>query len=404
MAIDDSATLGVRRLAASYTGLAGRDLRIDIMRGGALVMFAIAVLTKVADPASQAFDSTATVTAVALIVTLEGALLGMLYRPRLATRLGESALRVWQRARSWYLVSLSVVVGVVLLELIPGLDTHPITELTTAGQPFLFGRPPADEAGLVVGYPLDPDVLLSVVLLRVGPWPLDVAVLLFSLFMIAPLFMLALSKGRWRLLLVLSAVFYVIEILTTVRLLPTRAEANLPILGWQFVFVVGMVAGYYRRELVQWFRRGPGLALFLLLSVAAVAWLALPAVLSLTESRVDGDVLSDVAGPQAGWLFEASAPGPLRVLLAAVMIMVAYGALTVAWRPLSLLVGWLLAPIGSAVLPALVLLVCAAISTSNFAIDDAVYLPAPVIAAVIVLVMWAVSLIWRRMRNRKVQR
>lgn len=394
-------TLFFARESTGYTGRAGRDVRIDMLRGVALVLFAVAVLIKVSDPQTQAYDSTATVAAVAFIITLEGALLGMLYRPRLPARLGESALRVWRRARSWYLSCLSVVVAIVLLGQIPGVNTDAITVLELGDQPFLFGAPPTDAAELAIAYPLDPGVLLDIVLLRVGPWPLDVAVLIVTLLMIAPLCMLALSRGRWLVLFACSVSLYAIELMTTVRLLPTRAEANLPILGWQLVFVLGMTAGHYRREVVQWCRRGAGLALFVLLATAAVTWLVLPAALGLAGQRVSADLLAAIAGPQTGWLFEPSAPGPLRVALAAIMAVTAYGALTVGWRPLSRVLAWLLAPIGSAVMPALVLLVCAAVTTSNFADATSMQLPVAAIVVIVVAVMWVVALIGDRARRKR---
>lgn len=385
-----------------YSGPAGRDLRIDILRGTAIVLFAVAVLAKVSNPGSRAFESTGTVTALALIITLEGTLIGMLYRPRAATNLGEATLRLWRRARAWYFTALGVVVAVILVGKIPGINTVPVTTLDTAAQPFLFGPPPVSASQLAIVYPLDPDVLLNIVLLRVGPWPLDVAVLACALFFIAPLVLLALARGKWAALVVVSLALYVAELLTDVRILPTRAEANLPLLGWQLVFTLGVVSGYCRRELVQWFRRGLGLVLFLILAIGAVVWLALPAVFS--GQGVAIDLLAQMVGPQGSWLFEPSTPGPLRVVIPLALTVVAYGALTALWRPLSALVGWLLASIGSAVMPALVLLICAAVSTSSFAASNAVYLPTPVIAALIVLVMWTVALVWDRTRQERKQR
>lgn len=393
-----------KKVREQYTGPGDRDLRIDILRGAALVLFAVAVLAKVSNPGSRAFESTGTVSALALLITLEGALIGMLYRPRAATNLGEATLRLWRRARAWYFTALGVVVGVTLVGLIPGVNTVPVTTLESGAQPSLFGTPPVSASALPIGYPLDPDILLNVVLLRIGPWPLDVAVLAVALFFIAPLLLVMLARSKWLILLAASVSLYTIEVVTSVRILPTRAEANLPILGWQLVFTLGVVGGYYRREIVRWFRRGPGLVLFMILALAAVTWFALPALLGLADQGVAIDVLTDLAGPQARWLFEPLAPGPVRVLGAAGLIVVAYGALTAAWRPLSALFGWLLAPIGSALVPALVLLVAAAVSTSSFAASNSVYLPTPVIVALIVLVMWTVALVWESTRKERKQR
>lgn len=394
-------TNGTHRGQQRYTGPSGRDRRIDILRGGALVLFAIAVLAKAVDPESRAYDSTATVSALALVITLEGALIGMLHRPRIVTGLGTSTLHLWRRARAWYFSALAIAVGTVLIGLIPGVTTTAITTVDSDDHLSLFGATPVVESSSAISYPVNPDLVRDVVLLRIGPWPLDLAVLLCALLALAPLCLLALKRGRWVALLVTSVVIYAFELATQIRILPTRAEADLPLLGWQLVFVLGVIAGYYRRELVRWFRRGVGLAIFLVVSVASVVWLMLPAVIAARDQSVGVDLLAAIAGPQTGWLFEPSAPGPLRVVLTLVIVVGAYGALTVGWRPVSLIFGWLLTPIGSAVMPALVILVCSAVSTSSFAAADALYLPTPAIVAVIIAVMLGVSIAWRRIRRDK---
>lgn len=251
--------------SASYTGPTGRDRRMDILRGAALVLFAAEVVGQIARPNLLAFESTATVSAVALIVATEGALVSMLYRPRVAAGgLGATTLRLWRRARAWYLTAIALTVALLLLRFVPFIDYAPITALSVdvRGRLSLFAPPPANAVATAVGYPLDPQVVVDVLLLRLGPWPFDVVGVLCLLLLVTPLLLRALSSGRWLPLLMVSVALYVLELFSHLRLLPTRAEASLPILGWQALFVIGLVAGYYRREIVQWFRRGVGAALF----------------------------------------------------------------------------------------------------------------------------------------------
>jgi hypothetical protein len=352
----------------SETGASGRDQRIDLLRGAALIFLAIEVVSHLIATEQTPFESTSTVSAIGLILVLEGALVGMRDRPRVAAGdLGDSTLKNWRQARRWYLTGLTAAVLVVVARFIPGVQVAPITAQTVAraDHPQLFGTPPVDATAIPLAYPVDPQVILDVVFLRIGAWPLDVIGVAIVLFLTAPLMLRVLSR-RWAVLLVLvAAVVYWVELLTHLRILPTRAEASLPILGWQAVFVVGLVAGYYRRELVRWFRRGVGLVVFLAVTIATVGWLGLPMVLDLIGPVVPTDVLGAFANPITGWLFEPSAPGPLRVAVVLNLAVAGYGLLTVAWRPISAVLGWLLNPLGSELLAALVALAVTGVTLSS---------------------------------------
>lgn len=400
----ERATTATGATGTSYTGAAGRDRRLDILRGAALIVFAAEVVGQISQPGLLAFESTGTVSAVALIVATEGALIGMLFRPRIAASgLGETTLRLWRRARSWYIVAVAVTVALLLIRLVPFINYAPITALSVdVRQRFsLFAPPPTNAVATVVGYPLDPQVVVDVLFLRLGPWPFDVVAVLCLLFLVTPLLLRALAAHRWLPLLSVSLALYVFELLSRVRILPSRAEASLPILGWQALFVIGLVAGYYRREIVQWFRRGFGAVLFWSLLVIAVAWLTLPLWLALSTGLLVPDVLHVVASSASGWLFEPSSPGPLRLTVALVLIAVSYGLLTVAWRPLNAAVGWLLGALGSSLLPALVALVVASVALSSLAEVGAFTLHPALLTTVVIAFMWIVSLVRSRFARRK---
>jgi hypothetical protein len=212
-----------------------------------------------------------------------------------------------------------------------------------------------------------------------------------------------LAAGRWVPLLAVSVALYLVELFSSARLLPTRAEVNLPILGWQALFVIGLIAGYYRREVVQWFRRGFGVVVFWLVAVTTIAWLALPVALALGANLIVPDLLLAVASSSTGWLFEASAPGPLRLAAALALITVLYGMLTVAWRPLNLAFGWLFATLGSSLLPALVTLVVAAVALNSLAPLGVLSVHPALLTAAVVALMWLVSLGRSRFATRTVR-
>jgi hypothetical protein len=381
--------------STGYAGPAGRDGRIDILRGIAVVFLAAETVVQMLHPTRLLFESTGTLSALAFIVVAEGATVGMLYRPRIAGGVfGESLMRLWRNARAYYLAAVAVTLGVLALSRVPGIVTRPLTALSGDGaiRGSLLAPPVTDAANAVVGYPLDPNVALDVLLLRLGPWPFDIIGVLCALFLLAPAALWALSRGKWAVLLAVSLALYVTELFTGARILPTRAEASLPILGWQVLFAVGMIAGHYRRELVAWFRSRAGSTVFALLVAFAVVITVLP-WFTETVTTSYPDLLARLTGTDTGWLFEPSAPGPLRTVVAATLIVVTYGLLTVWWRPLNAATGWLLAPLGERTLVSVALLVAAALVVVSVpAIRDADLPTVVVVICVVLAVRGALAL------------
>ncbi|MCU1543191.1 MAG: hypothetical protein JWM50_1056 [Microbacteriaceae bacterium] len=401
-------TTVTRRRAASrrgYSGPAGRDGRIDILRGIAIAFLAVEIIVQMLSPSDLLFESTGALSALAFIVAAEGAIVGMVYRPRVAGGLGESMLRLWKTARVCYVSALAVTVGVLALSAVPWIATGPLTSLSGDGasRGSLLAPPPTDAADVVIGYPLDPAVALDVLLLRLGPWPLDIVAVLCALFLVAPAALWALARGRSAPLLLVSLALYAIELFSGLRILPTRAESSLPILGWQVLFVAGMTAGYYRRELVAWFRGATGRIVFFVLAAFSVVITALP---WFTESVTTAypDLLGRLTGTGTGWLFEPSAPGPLRAIVATTLIIVTYGLLTVWWGPLNAVLGWLLAPLGQRTIVSITLLIAAGmVIVSVPAIRDADVPPALVAACVVLAVRGGIALINLRGREAAAQ-
>lgn len=138
-----------------------------------------------------------------------------------------------------------------------------------------------------------------------------------------------------------------------------------------------------------------------MLALAALAWLALPLVLALSSGLVVPDILHNVASSKTGWLFEPSAPGPLRLAVALVLTIASYGLLTIAWRPLNLVFGWLLGTLGSSLLPALVALVVAAVALSSLANAGAFAVHPALLTVAVVTWMWLVSLVRASLARRK---
>jgi hypothetical protein len=385
----------------SYSGPAGRDARVDLIRGVAVIVLAAEVVVQMTLPTRGLFEATGTLSGLAFLVAAEGAVVGMLYRPRVAGgALGESSVRLWRNASRLYAIAIAVAVGTVALAQIPGIVLAPVTAISddTAGRRSLLAAAPMDAADVTVSYPLDPHVVLDVIFLRLGPWPLDIVVVMAAVLVLAPAALWALARGKGALLLGVSGALYALELFTQLRVLPTRAEASLPILGWQAVFVAGLVAGYYRRELMGWFRTRAGRLVFAVLAAAAAAIILVP---WFTEAATGSypDLLARVAGPDTRWLFEPSAPGPLRTAVAVVLIVVLYGLFTSLWRPMNAALGWLLGAFGRHTTLSIVLLVAAAVVIVNIpAVHD---VAAPLLVLLVVLAVRGVLAVAEAAATRK---
>jgi hypothetical protein len=385
--------------STGYTGPADRDGRIDILRGIAIVFLTAQVVLQMVRPSPTLFEATGTLSALAFIVVAEGAIVGMIYRPRLAGgAFGQALLRLWRSSRALYVTAVAATLAVLALSFVPWLSTGPVTDLTADGgaRASLLAPPVTDLADATLGYPVDPHLVLDIALLRLGPWPLDVIGLLCVLFFLAPVALWALSRGRWVSLLAVSAALYAVELVTQLRILPMRAEASLPVLGWQALFVFGMVAGYYRRELVAWFGTAVGRIAFAVLAVAVAAVIALPLFVG---TGIYPDVLAELARVSTGWLIEPSAPGPIRTVFAVAFIIVVYGTLTTWWRPLGPAVGWLFAPLGRSITAAMIILVGVGILIVSVPALREGVAPALLVAGAVVII-WGALRTWSLWANR----
>ncbi|WKK73195.1 OpgC domain-containing protein [Rathayibacter oskolensis] len=295
-----------------------------------------------------------------LFVLLSGGVLGMVHRPKvLGGGLGEVTLRTGARAWKLYVTALAVVVLVGLVSLVGFVDSTPATtyvdEGTGAAGSEATGRVYDLYAGIgsLLRYPVDPSIVLDLALLRLGPWQVNVLGLYVVMLAIAPLILWALSRGRWALVLLVSWAVYVLQAVLNLRVLPSQFEDSFPLLTWQALFVTGMVAGFHRREILAWFATRAGRAL---LGVAVVATVLLavfswnnPYLSSPLDVRlglVPANTFSDVYSAA----FERTSLDPGRVVNVLLVVVTAYAALSVLWRPAHRLLGWFFVPLGQATL------------------------------------------------------
>ena len=202
-------------------------------------------------------------------------------------------------------------------------------------------------------FPVPAHLIPSVFLLQVGPWQFNVMGLYVILLALSPVVLAALARGRAWLVLIVSLGLYAVGTTTRFRLLPSQFEDSFPLLVWQVLFVLGMVAGYYRRQIVAWFsapsRRVLLVACVLLTVVFAVFSWSSPYFTNAYDVRL-------ALLPEATFrtvydgFFERTFLGLGRLVNVLLVIITGYALITAYWRPLERALGWFLIPLGQATL------------------------------------------------------
>jgi hypothetical protein len=402
IALTASAIAGRR---SDYDGPSDRDLRIDMLRGLAIVFVVVNHLDMPSLFQNVTQEAIGPVSGAELFVLLSGVVLGMAYRPKVVSGgIGEVVIRATGRARRLYTAAITVVVLVFLASHVPFIDGDAVTtfigEGTGAGGSGDAGRVydlyPGTET--LFDYPADPQVIVDIALLRIGPWQFNVMGLYVLLLLLTPLVLWCLSRRWWPGTLAVSAALYALGTVSRIRALPSQFEFSFPFLVWQLLFVAGLVGGYHRREILDWFRTGAGryalVAIILLATLfAAFSWNN-PYLSSALDARIalipDG-AYRDAYGAFFGRTF-LEAGRLLDVFLVTIAL---YAALTAYWRPLNRAVGWFLVPLGQASLYVFILHVFLVLAVSNIPALQAGDAWIDTVAYVVIL-----GLIWVMVRTR----
>ena len=319
-----------RRTSWHYPEGPGRDLRLDWVRGLAIVFV---VLNHLNVPSLFQLVSQETIGPVSgaeLFVALSGVVLGMVYRQRSRQLDMLSILgALWSRSFKLYRTALVVVLGVFVLTLLPGVNGSVITSFTDQSTGQRYGLYPNIER--LLDYPVPGYVLRDILLLRLGPYQFNIMGLYVVLLAVSPLLVFALRRRLVLVLLALSWVLYLLNLTHPRTLLGSAFENPFPLLSWQLLFVHGMVAGWYRDLLLTWARRWWGRCV---LAVLVLAHLAV-VFFSLNNPYLSNrhDVRLDLL-PQAEFLqiyqayFERRTLGLGRALDVALLLVTLYGLLT----------------------------------------------------------------------------
>lgn len=157
-------------------------------------------------------------------------------------------------------------------------------------------------------------------------------------------------------MLAATLVIYAVGTITRFRLLPSQFEDSFPLLVWQVLFVIGMVAGFHRRKISAWLlAQRWAVAVCTVMSVAFtfLSWCN-PYLANSFDLRLA--IIPDTAyRAMYDAFFDRTYLDPGRLLNVLVLVVTAYAFLTAYWKPVARALGWFFIPLGQATLYVFVL-------------------------------------------------
>ncbi|MCK1966925.1 OpgC domain-containing protein [Franconibacter sp. IITDAS19] len=320
-----------------------RDLRIDFMRGIALVMMVVAHTEVMSVFNIFTWERFGLTTGAEGFVILSGFMLGMLNRQRLQKAyLLTVSWGLWQRAWKIYQVNIIIILSIYLLSHLPFINTFEVTHFTD--------RYSGTAWALFPTTPQIKETWFNIVLyLQIGPHQTQILGLYICLLLVSPLFLWLLIKRKAAWLLAGSLAVYCLWQRLPVRVTVSEFEFAFPLLAWQFIYVIGMTCGWYKAELLSLARTPPGkITVGVLVVIAlALAFVAQnhtnpfmpPALLMHVISPADFNAFYHTWAAKNGL-------GPVRVLNDISLMVAVYLLLTYCWTPLWRAAGWFFIPLG----------------------------------------------------------
>ncbi|MDH0195183.1 OpgC domain-containing protein [Enterobacter cloacae] len=350
-----------------YAVAGARDLRIDFMRGIALVMMVVAHTEVMSVFNIFSWERFGLTTGAEGFVILSGFMLGMLNRARLQKLvLLTVSWGLYLRAWKIYRVNIIIIVSFILLAWVPNITLFEVTHFTDrfSGESWSL-------------YPVTPQIKETwfniILYLQIGPHQTQILGLYIFLLLFSPLFLGMLQKGKVWWLLGLSLLVYSLWQRWPLRLTPAEFEFAFPLLAWQFIFVLGMACGWYKAELLSFARTPAG-------KVVVVALVMVSLVLGFvaqnhTNPFMPPALLLHVIPPDTFNTFyhtwaAKNGLGPVRVLNDIALMVTVYLVLTWWWVPLNKMFGWFLIPLGQHSLYTFILHVYVVLLVSQFITFD----------------------------------
>lgn len=340
-----------------------RDLRIDLLRGIALVMMVVAHTELLSVINIFTWERFGLTTGAEGFVILSGFMLGLLNRQRLQKEvLLTLGWTLWRRAGKIYLVNIIIILLMLLLSRLPFINTFEVTHFVD--------RYAGTVWSLFPDTPQIKETWFNIILyLQIGPHQTQILGLYICLLLASPLFLWLLQGQRVGWLIAASLALYTSYQLWPVRLTVSEFEFAFPLLAWQLIFVLGMCCGWYKEELMSLARSPAGMIVTGIMVIYALVMMFIAQ--NHTNPFMPPALLMHVIPPaDFNWFYHhlagKNALGPCRVLNDFSLIVLVYLILTFCWRPIERAVGWFLIPLGQHSLYTFILHVFVVLLVSQF--------------------------------------
>ncbi len=306
----------------AYVAVGKRDLRLDALRGFAV----FAMVVNHMGGASWLYPLTGAnrfwISAAEAFVVLSGLIVGMVYGG-MALKEGLRVAQIKALKRAFTLYKLTVV----------------LTLLSTAVAVALHFEWAQD---LPLDNPLE--FIVNVLTLHQVVYLTDIP-LMYTLFLfLTPIGLWLLVRGRTVWLVVLSGALWA-TVYATRTYLPWTVNGgwSFNLGAWQFLFFLAMAIGYHWDTLKNKVSRIPRAPYFVLASLLVMWFIQFyNADVTFVNAYLPGWDINTILFE----LFRKSVVGPGRLLATVLFFQFAYLLLTVLWKPLSSMLGWLLVPLG----------------------------------------------------------
>ena len=340
-----------------------RDLRIDMLRGVALVMMVVAHTELLSVLNIFTWERFGLTTGAEGFVILSGFMLGMLNRQRLQKEvLLTVGWTLWRRAGKIYLVNIVIILLLLLLSRLPLINTFEVTHFVDRYSGTVWALFPTT--------PQIKETWFNIILyLQIGPHQTQILGLYICLLLVSPLFLWLLQARRAGWLIAASLTTYLCYQLWPLRVTVSEFEFAFPLLAWQLIYVLGMCCGWYKEELMSLARTPPGKGVMAIMVIFALIMMFIAQ--NHTNPFMPPALLMHVIPPaDFNWFYHhlaaKNALGPFRVLNDFSLILTVYLLLTYCWQPIARAVGWFLIPLGQHSLYTFILHVFVVLAISQF--------------------------------------
>jgi hypothetical protein len=316
----------LRRMFESwhYPAAEKRDLRLDILRGFAVLVMVVDHLGGASWLYLITGNNSFFTSGAEAFVLISGMVVGIVYGG-IAIREGLRSANLKALQRAWTLYRLTIIMTLAFAA-ISDFFHLPWAKDVTIGDPVTF--------------------VINVILFRQTYYLADIPLMYTLLMAFAPLGLWLLYRRRTAWLLIGSFLLwagYQYVNAEQIMILPIVGNTIFHPAAWQLLFFWAMAFGYHRKELLRRFSTFPRWSYFLF-SILLFLWLL---NLYSTESKVLARLYPGINIQSiVATLFNKSAVAPGRVLATVVVFQFAYLFLTFFWRPIWSVVGWFFLPLG----------------------------------------------------------